>query len=341
MIYVVRGWKRKAPGLPGVRDTLLSAIRSGLRFARHSPPMRALLIKSFCFTICASAFWALLPLIARDQLKLDAGGFGMLSASFGVGAIAAALTVPRQLHRLSLNVVVSWGFVLWTAATLLLVVTDSLPAAIVGAATAGIAWVVVLPSLSGGVQSTAPAWVRARSVAMSLVVMQASLAVGSVIWGWVASFAGIDVALAASAGMMLVLLTATFKVRVRMGEEGDVKPGMALPDMVIDSAEPLPDDGPVVIQVAYRIEPADRQAFLDAIHQIEPIRRRNGASDWRVFRDLGEEGTFVERFIISSWAEYVRLRSRLTVTDREAQDRVEKFLPPGEQIQVTRLISAR
>jgi MFS family permease len=341
MIYVVQGWQRKAPGLPGVRDTLVSAIRSGLRFARHSPPMRALLIKSFCFTICASAFWALLPLIARDQLGLDAGGFGMLSASFGMGAIVAALTVPRQLHRLSLNVVVSWGFVLWTAATLLLVVTDSVPAAVVGAATAGVAWVVVLPSLSGGVQSTAPAWVRARSVAMSLVVMQASLAVGSVIWGWVASFAGIDVALAASAGVMLFLLTVTFRVRVRMGEEGDVTPGMALPDMVINAAEPMPDDGPVVIQVEYRIEAGERERFLDAIHEIEPIRRRNGASDWRVFRDLGEEGRFVERFIVSSWAEYVRLRSRMTVADRQVQDLVEKFLKPGAQLEVTRLISAR
>jgi hypothetical protein len=61
-------------------------------------------------------------------------------------------------------------------------------------------------------------------------------------------------------------------------------------------------------------------------------------SDWRVFRDLGEDGRFVERFIIRSWAEYVRLRTRMTVTDRRIQDRVEKFQRPGVPIRVSRLI---
>ncbi len=60
---------------------------------------------------------------------------------------------------------------------------------------------------------------------------------------------------------------------------------------------------------------------MRAIAKVEAIRRRNGASDWLVFRDLGEDGRFVERFIIRSWAEYVRLRTRMTMADREKQDR--------------------
>ena len=63
--------------------------------------------------------------------------------------------------------------------------------------------------------------------------------------------------------------------------------------------------------------PRNVERFLEFIHKVERIRRRNGASDWRVFRDLGEEGRFVERFIIRSWAEYVRLRTRMTMADRE------------------------
>jgi hypothetical protein len=175
---------------------------------------------------------------------------------------------------------------------------------------------------------------------MSLVVMQASLALGSVMWGWLASLTDLRTALCSSAGAMLVLLALTWKVRVRMGDEADVTPGMQLPDMGI-AVEPLPDDGPVLIQVQYQIDPEKRDAFLRAIHRIEPIRRRNGATDWRVFRDLGEEGRFVERFILTSWAEYVRLRSRMTMTDQVAQDRVEAFLKPGVPIEVTRLISTR
>jgi MFS family permease len=83
MIYAVHGWKPRERAIPGVRDTLLSGMRSGLRYARHSPPMRALIGRTLSFSLCASALWALLPVLARDQLGLDAGGFGMLSASFG------------------------------------------------------------------------------------------------------------------------------------------------------------------------------------------------------------------------------------------------------------------
>src|SRR4029077_8114604 len=160
---------------------------------------------------------------------------------------------------------------------------------------------------------------------------------GSVLWGWLASSEGTRIALAVSAVTMLALLALSYRVRVRMGDEADVTPGLRLPELAI-AVEPLPDDGPVLIQVAYQINPENREAFLSAIQTIEPTRRRNGASSWRVFRDLGEDGRFVERFIITSWAEYVRLRTRMTVTDRQIQERVGQFQQPGVAIRVSRLI---
>lgn len=337
-IFTARGWKRRESALPGVPDTLFSGIQSGLRFTRHSAAMRALIGRNLSFGLCASALWALLPVIARDQLGLGAGGFGMLSASFGIGAIVGALLIPRVLHRLSLNALVTSGFFLWIAAMLVIASTGTAAVALLGTFAAGAAWLSVFPSLSAGTQSTAPAWVRARAVSMNLVAMQASLALGSVIWGWLAAQSGTRTALAASAGAMLVLLALTYRVRVKLGEEADVTPGIKLPDLAI-AVEPSPDDGPVLIQVQYQIDPANCDAFLRAIHSVEPTRRRNGASDWRVFRDLGEDGRFVERFIVASWAEYVRLRTRVTMADRQLRDAVEQFQQPGVPILVTRLIS--
>lgn len=337
MIVAIRGWHSPRHAIPGVPETLLSGIQSGLRYARHSPPMRALILRNLSFCVCASALWALLPVIARDQLGLGAGGFGLLSASFGIGAIIGALYIPPQLHRVPLNAVVSAGVVLWALATLLIAATHTIAIALAGACAAGAAWVTVLASLSAGTQSTAPAWVRARAVGMSLVAMQTGLALGSVLWGWLASFEGTRIALAVSAGTMLALLALGYRVRVRMGDEADVTPGLQLPELAI-AVEPLPDDGPVLIQVEYQINPENREAFLRAIQTIEPTRRRNGASNWRVFRDLGEDGRFVERFIITSWAEYVRLRTRMTVTDRQIQERVGQFQQPGVAIRISRLI---
>jgi MFS family permease len=299
--------------------------------------MRALIVRNLSFSVCASALWALLPVIARDQLSLGAGGFGLLSAGFGIGAVIGAMTIPRQIQRLSLNTVVSSSILLWVAATVLIASTATTAVALVGMFGAGAAWVGVLASLSAGTQSAAPAWVRARAVAMNLVAVQASLALGSAVWGSLASLFGINVALFASAGVMVVLLVLNRRVRVRLGNDADVMPGAQLPDLGL-AVPPLPDDGPVLIQVEYRIAPENVTEFLHAIHAIERTRRRNGADDWRVFRDIAEQDCFVERYIISSWAEYVRQRSRMTVSDRQLQERVTKLQQPKVEIRVSRLI---
>ena len=109
---------------------------------------------------------------------------------------------------------------------------------------------------------------------------------------------------------MLVLLAINRRVKVRLGDEADVTPGVQLPDMGI-AVEPSPDDGPVLIQVEYRIDPENRAVFIRNIYSVRPRAAATARRSWAVFRDLGEDGRFVERFVISSWAEYVRLRTRI------------------------------
>lgn len=337
MIVAIRRLATRERPLPGVPERLVAGALSGIRFARHSPAMRSLILRNLTFAICASAFWALLPVIARDQLRLDAGGFGLLSAGFGTGAVMGALSIPAQLRRRSLNAVVTAAVLLWITSIMLIAVAGFTAFAVVGTLGAGMAWVCVFASLSAGTQSTAPPWVRARAVAMSLVAVQASLAVGSVFWGAWASTAGTRTALIASAVVMALLHAATWRIRVGMGTEADITPGVRLPELTIVEP-PMPDDGPVLIQVDYRVDQDRRAEFLRAVHGVEPIRRRNGAVSWRVFRDLAEEDRIVERFIIPSWAEYVRLRQRMTVADRRTLDALEAFQQADIPIRISRLI---
>jgi hypothetical protein len=122
-----------------------------------------------------------------------------------------------------------------------------------------------------------------------------------------------------------------------MGDEADVMPGTQLPDLGLTVA-PHADEGPVLVQIEYRIAAEQRPAFLHAIHGMEDVRRRNGAFDWRVFRDLEEEDLFVERYIVDSWAEYQRLRSRATVADRDAHKRIADLQQPGIPVRISRFI---
>jgi len=340
MVVAVRSLKPREIALPGVPERLLSGVQSGLRYARHSPSLRAFILRTLAFTACASALWALLPVIARDQLGMGAGGYGFLFGMFGIGAVTGAISIPHQLSRRSLNRVVYAGTVLWAMACLLIASSTFAALAAAGTFCAGAAWVTVHASLSAGTQSSVPGWVRARAVAMNLVSVQACLAIGSPLWGLVASWTDTRVAIALSAIALFVLIMLVRDVRVRMGSEDDVTPGSQLPALAL-TAEPEPDDGPVLIQVEYQIDAADRETFLHAIAKVGPTRQRNGATSWRVFRDLEVEGRFVERYIIESWAEYVRLRSRMTVSDRALQTRALDLQKKDVPVRVSRFLGVQ
>jgi MFS family permease len=337
MMFGVRSLPSAEKSLPGVPETLLAGVQSGVRFARHSQAMRSLVILNVSFTACASALWALIPLVARDQLGLGPGGYGLLYGTFGAGAVVSALAIPEQLQKYSLNTVVRASIVLWIVATLLVAATTLTGVALLGALLAGAAWVGVLSSLSAGTQSTAPAWVRARAVSINLLALQSGLAIGSLLWGALASAIDVRTTIAISAAAMLLLYALNHRVHVKLGDEADVTPFAQLPELAV-AVEPMPTDGPVLVQVEYRIDEEHRPAFLQAIQAVEATRRRNGATSWRVFRDVGEDERYVERYVVTSWAEYVRLRMRMTVADRILQNRVLELQRKDIPVRVSRLI---
>jgi MFS family permease/quinol monooxygenase YgiN len=337
MIFAVRKWRQVDHRLPGVPERLFTGVRSGLRYAWHSSAMRALLIRCLSFSISASAFWALLPVVARDSLGLGAAGFGLLSAAFGVGAVIGAWSVPGQLRRRPLGTLITLGAALWAVAVSVMAVAQLTAVAMIAACSAGMAWVWVLASISAGIQSSAPAWVRARAVSTNLVATQASLAIGSALWGALASSAGIRVALVGSSVAMLTLLALTRRLHVQLGKECDVMPPAHLPELVI-AEEPQPDDGPVLIQIDYKIDPKHRKDFVRAVEAIGPTRRRNGAISWRVYRDVQDRDRFVERYVIASWAEYLRQRARMTMADAMLQDEIKQYQRADVPIRVSRLI---
>jgi hypothetical protein len=70
-------------------------------------------------------------------------------------------------------------------------------------------------------------------------------------------------------------------------------------------------------------------------------RRRGGATFWRVYKDLGEECRYVERFIVTSWADYLPQRARATLADHALEAQVRAFLAPGESARMSHYIAER
>lgn len=87
-----RSPQKTSRALPAER--FFNANRIGLRYARHNPHLRATLGRAVAFFLFASAYWALLPLVARDQIGGGPELYGLLLGAIGAGALIGAFALP-------------------------------------------------------------------------------------------------------------------------------------------------------------------------------------------------------------------------------------------------------
>jgi len=341
MMYVVRRWPpaphAKSP-LPAER--LWSGTVAGLRYARHSPVILAQLVRTVAYSGAGSALWALLPAIAAQKLQLGATGFGFLMGCLGTGAVAAGLVLGKLRARLGLERLVAAGCVVFAVVMLVAAFVRVPTVVFVSLAIGGAAWMAVMATFNTATQSSAPPWVRSRAVALHTLSALGSFAIGSAFWGAVSGFAGLPVALCFATVAMVAGIFLARPFPLRMGDTQEVTP-VALWEDVFIKAQPLPDDGPVSVEVSYRIRTGEADEFLHAVSQLRASRRRDGATLWRVYRDLGDPSRYVERFIVASWADYLHQRARATLADREMEARVHEFLREGEVVTTQHYIAER
>ncbi len=322
-IAALYSWKRspKESELPAER--LAGAVRAGLRFARHAPELRAVLIRGVGFFVFASAPWALLPLIVRQELQSGPGTYGLFLACLGIGAIGGALMLPKARNRLSRDGLVAGSTLLYVLAMLALAHSGNVYAAGVAMFLMGMAWISVVSSLMTATQTALPGWVRARGLALFWVVFTGGMAAGSVLWGQVASWVGIPQALTAAAVGALIGIVATRKYKIGLHDVADLSPSMHWPTPM--SGEELLDRGPVMVTVEYQIDPAHVDEFAQAMCQMRRIRRRDGAFMWELFNDVEVPGRVMECFMVESWIEHLRQHERVTIADRDVSEKVRRF----------------
>jgi MFS family permease len=205
VILFLYRWKPAKTETRNGTTTFMGAIGIGLRYARQEPRIRTVLVRTLLFSIFASVFWALLPLIAS---KFGAEGFGAMLAFFGLGALGGAGVLALARRLLSPDAVIAYATLVFAVALCGLVRSPSLAVASAFSAAAGLAWISILATLNLAAQTAAPHWVRARVISMYVLVLQGGLALGSAVWGFVASNAGVQftltfAAIALTAGLLL------------------------------------------------------------------------------------------------------------------------------------------
>ncbi len=305
-------------------ETIVPAMISGVRYALHSGPVKSTLLRAAAFFLFASAFWALLPLIARTVLAGGPGLYGILLGCLGAGAVTGAVLLPRSKSRLGPDGTVMFGTIGLAGVTILLATVPNTYFAAAAALMAGLSWISVLSTLNVSAQTALPNWVRARGLSVFLMVFFGSMTAGSLIWGQLASYVGIPATLITASAGAIIAMMLTRRAKLNQGESMDLAPALHWPEPVA-TIERERDRGPVMIQIVYEIDASDRQRFVELMAKLAQARRRNGAYNWSLMEHLGVENRFVETWHEASWLQHLRHHEHVSGADRAVQEQIASF----------------
>jgi hypothetical protein len=163
--------------------------------------------------------------------------------------------------------------------------------------------------LNAAAQLSLPRWVRARGLSVYLLVATGSQAIGSYVWGALATQAGLDVALLGSVVALgvVVLSVAVLPLPPSTGNINvEVSHAWPTPTLMF---EPCPEDGPVLVTVRYRVSAENLEKFVTAMGDVRRSRLRTGGHSWRLYHSVGQPDIFLERFTVASWSEFERQRT--------------------------------
>lgn len=308
------------------KERIPGAMMAGLRYVRYSPPLKDTLTKAFAFFISASAFWALLPLLVKTELQGDARLFGLLVGMIGLGAVLGAILMPKVKQILRPHhLVIASSLALMTVFTVAASVQMEVPIMLV-CIVFGACWVWILSTFNVSAQLALPDWVRARGLAIYLMVFFGSMSLGSMIWGFLASEFGICNAIYIAAA---TLGLGTFLTRKRVLSQCkvlDLSPSTHWPEPIVvvdgEDKELLNERSPVMVTVEYKVDKPDVERFLSLMYQLGRARKQYGAYTWNILEESNKPGTFIEQFMDVSWLEHVRHNRRLTGADYEIEQQI-------------------
>jgi MFS family permease len=337
LIAVLARWHplRAPRTLPA--EPLLQAMGSGVRYVAMSPNLRRVLLRALVFGLAAAAVPALMPLVARDLMHGGPLTYGALLGAFGLGAVGGAFASGRLRTRLSSESIVRVASLALAIGAGVAGLSRSLPLTLPALFVAGGGWVLALSTFNVTVQLATPRWVVARALSLYQMAAFGGMAAGSWMFGVLAEDHGVAEALLVAAGVQAIGVLLGLVLPLAEPETLDLDALGRWHEPVTD-VPVEPRSGPIVVTIEYSIDEADILAFLAAMNERGRIRRRDGAHNWTLLRDLGDHRLWIERYHVATWLDYVRHNERRTRADAAPFDAIRSLHRGPEAPRVHRMI---
>ncbi|OLC33454.1 MAG: hypothetical protein AUH84_06975 [Thaumarchaeota archaeon 13_1_40CM_4_38_7] len=315
IIVFLHRWRKQPERKLLPPEQVIGAIRTGLRYMRHSLHVRALFVRDFSLTICGSALVSLLPLLARNEAGSNSILFGILIGAFGIGGMISGVVIVPRIKKISIEKRVTSATILYAVAMAVLSFQHEIIIVFIGIFAVGTALIIITSSLNFVAYNSVASWVRTRVVSVHQMIYWGGVAIGSIVWGIVAEIWGIPTALlAASIGIVIGLVTSTL-YKLKPLTDVDMTPSMhwSMPRVMVDIDEH--EGGSVLVEIEFQIDPARSHEFESAMKKVRSLRLRDGAINWELFHDIENPSRYVEMFTSESWTEHLRQHERITKAD--------------------------
>ena len=337
LIVVLLRWKPASPPNMLPREPLGLAISAGLRYVAMSPNIEKVLLRGFAFGVTAISTLALLPLVARDIIQGGPLLYGVLLGAYGVGAIGGALLGGRLRGVIANEWIARIGFLSFALSATVSGLSTNVWLTCLGLMVGGASWVLTLALFNVTVQLSTPRWVVGRALSLYQMATFGGMALGSWVWGLVAEGYGPDVALLASAALMIVgaALGLWFKLPDPSALNLDPLNRWREPHLALDLK---PRSGPIVIMIEYIIREENLHDFLDTMAERRRVRRRDGARNWTLMRDVENPELWIESYHTPTWVEYIRHNQRITHADAMVGEKIRQLHSGTEPPRVHRMI---
>jgi MFS family permease len=204
LLAVYRAWWMDGGPQPQVRQAFGARLREGLSLAFGCPRYRRILRNVLTVFFSTIAFAGLLPVFVRDVLRMNSSVFGTLMGSLGLGAVVAAFFLPAIRARVDKTGILAGALAVYGCMLVAMPFLRSLAMLIPLIVCGGMAWSATISTLNAAAQLSFPAAVRARTLAIYLVVMAGGYSAGSLFWGRLADAWGVRAALATAGACVLV-----------------------------------------------------------------------------------------------------------------------------------------
>lgn len=329
-------WKRGARSTHLPPERLDQAMLAGLRYVRHSPPMRRVILRAFFTSAGGVAIYAMLPFVAETNLGGGPRTYGFLLGGFGLGAVALAALTNKLQNRFSPESTIVVCSVVLGGALFIAAFSPIVIVTVLAMVAAGGAWMVSISTYNVSIQLASPRWVSGRALAAFQAAVAGGMALGAALWGILADEYGIVVAMVAAGGFLIATAFLGLFAGLRKpitAEAGPPPSRDPLVQMALTGRS-----GPLVIEIEYRVRDIDARKFYQAMRFVRQSRERNGAYATTLMRDISNPEIWVEKFVYATWNDYLRSRDRPTAEDRIYRDTAVALHAGDDQPQVRRYL---